>query len=46
VYRAAVLFLTPEEPAVAAARVQEVDLRVKPKDAPLEDSDLVTVTEP
>ena len=46
VYRAAVLFLTPDDPVIAAKEVEEVDLRVKTMDASLADADLVKVTLP
>src|SRR4029077_16962070 len=47
VYRAAVVFLTPEQPGGPAPAVEEVDLFVKqPLDAPLADADLVKVTLP
>jgi len=47
VYRAAVVFLTPEQPGGPAPAVEEVALFVKqPLDAPLADADLVKVTLP
>jgi hypothetical protein len=46
VYRAAVLFITPDEPVVAAEPVQTVHARVKTEDAALVDADVVTVTSP
>jgi uncharacterized protein DUF4255 len=47
VYRAAVLFLTPDEPGVAAKNVDEVDLRVKANiGVSLAGADLVKVTLP
>lgn len=45
VYRAAVLFLTPDEPGVAAKEVEEVDITVKPNmGTSLAGADLVKVT--
>jgi hypothetical protein len=46
VYRAAVLFITPDEPVVAAKPVDEVDARVKTQEQAPADGDLVVVTEP
>jgi hypothetical protein len=46
VYRAAVLFLTPDEPGAAAEPVQTVVARVKTNEAALADADVVTVTGP
>jgi hypothetical protein len=46
VYRAAVLFITPDEPVVAAEPVQTVHARVKTEEAALVDADVVTVTSP
>ena len=46
VYRAAVLFITPDDPLAAAEPVQTVHARVKTEEAALVDADLVTVTSP
>ncbi len=43
VYRATVLFLTPDDPVGPAKQVEEVDLRVKKTDASDPDADLVVV---
>ncbi len=46
VYRAAVLFMTPDVPVDGAGEVKEVDLRVKTEAASVADADLVKVTLP
>jgi len=46
VYRAAVVFLTPDEPVDSAGEVKELDLYVKTAAADLPDADLVKVLPP